>query len=120
MHSPMRASFRDHLVGVVAALILLGVRSSAARADLATLDADLDNTLYEDVLGLVSNGAGDHIFAGQTDDNLLRRALVRFPIASAIPSGATINAVSLTMFVSRTRSNLVPVSLYRVTQSWGE
>ncbi|MCA9139279.1 MAG: hypothetical protein KDB00_21040, partial [Planctomycetales bacterium] len=56
-----------------------------------------DNTLYEDDFGTLSNGAGDHLFAGRVAGQggaALRRGVVKFDVSS-IPSGATINSVRL-------------------------
>ena len=52
--------------------------------------ASQDNSLYEDSQGVLSNGAGDYLFAGRTKQSAgrsLRRALVQFDIAGAVPPG---------------------------------
>ena len=81
-----------------------------------------DNTLFEDTAGAISNGVGDHFFAGTVGaagGNELRRGLVRFDLSS-IPSNATINSVSVQLTVSRTVSGDVPVNLHTVLADWGE
>ena len=82
-----------------------------------------DNTLYESGTGALSNGAGDFLFAGQTQNfNLTRRAVLSFDlVAAGIPAGATVTSVTLEMDVSRSQqANTENVSLHRLTQDWGE
>ena len=85
------------------------------------LESDRDNTLYEDAGGQQSNGAGEFIFAGITNQPGLRRALMHFDVAGAtIPAGSTIDSVTLTLNLSRTNTGATPVALHRVTADWGE
>ncbi len=84
------------------------------------LSAAKDNTLYESSIGASSNGAGQGIFAGRTNNNRLRRALVQFDIASAIPAGSTIESVEMTLSVTRTVTQVQPFTVHRVTSDWGE
>lgn len=97
--------------------------ASPALADLAIVPCDRDNTLYENSSGLISNGAGPTMFAGRTAQisNSIRRALVHFNVAAAIPVGATINGVSLTMNMSQAALPTdETVALRRVLADWGE
>jgi len=87
------------------------------------LSASKDNTLYESTSQL-SNGAGDHFFAGRTWIELSarkRRGLIAFNL-TAIPQEAKITGVSLTLHMSRTKPGNGPrtVTLHRVLQDWGE
>src|SRR5205823_2050542 len=50
----------------------------------------------------------------------VRRALIRFDIAGAIPAGSTITDVKLTLNLSQTVSFDTPVGLYRALRDWGE
>jgi hypothetical protein len=85
-----------------------------------TIDAIADNTLFEES-GAESNGAGAHFFVGKTAGSaLLRRGLVKFDVAAAVPSGATINSVTLRLNMSRTIVGSRDISLHRLTQDWGE
>lgn len=84
------------------------------------LVAARDNTLFQSSVGGTSNGAGEGLFAGKTNNNVLRRALVQFDIASAVPDGATIESVELTLSVTRTVTQIQPFSVHRVTADWGE
>jgi len=78
-----------------------------------------DNSIFQES-GEKSNGIGSYLFAGKTNNNNIRRALITFDIASLIPSGATITAVTLKMNMSQTATGNQTVSLHRVLSDWGE
>lgn len=78
-----------------------------------------NNTLYEDVTGSTSNGAGQYLFTGKTVVNQIRRGLVYFDLVEFIPPCAIVTDVTLTMRMSRTITASVPVQLRRVLKSWG-
>lgn len=99
----------------VAALAALAPLSSA---DVVTLDAVKDNTMYSE--GNESNGAGDYMFAGTNGLSQKRRALIQFDPAASIPAGATIVAVELKLHMSKTVAGPVDISLYRALEAWGE
>jgi hypothetical protein len=87
-----------------------------------TLVAGKDNTLFQSGSGHLSSGAGNSLFAGRTRQNeimALRRALVWFDVAAALPAGATIDSASLTLFQTRGGSRDT-VKLHAVLASWGE
>lgn len=86
----------------------------------AVLTPNQDNTLFEDDGGALSNGAGQFLFAGTTNQGDRRRALLAFEIAGAVPAGATVEEVTLTLTMSRTISDAQAVSLHRATAPWGE
>ncbi|MDA0797899.1 MAG: DNRLRE domain-containing protein [Chloroflexi bacterium] len=75
-----------------------------------------DTTIYDDPT--LANGAGEWLFVGATRRGALRRALVAFDVASAIPAGATVNGVTLTLTVSQTTAGDEPVALHRVLTHW--
>jgi len=109
----------------VAAVPVCGLLAlaSAARAEVVTLAASKDNTLYESSTGSLSNGAGEHFFVGRTDiisAGAIRRGLIAFDVAGSIPAGAIITRVDLTLNMSRAISALQPVSLHRLLADWGE
>lgn len=82
-----------------------------------------DNTLYENLEGSLSNGAGNHFFAGKSGNTTgasIRRGLLAFDIAGNIPAGSTINSVTLNLNMSRTVSGNVDVTLHKVLADWGE
>jgi hypothetical protein len=54
-----------------------------------------DNTLYESPTGAFSNGLGESLFVGVTAQGSLRRALLRFDLAAALPANARVLAAEL-------------------------
>lgn len=92
------------------------------RPDTVKIVAELDNTLYEDSSGALSNGLGDHLFVGRTSQlsNSLRRGLLRFDIGSEVRPGATILEASVSMYQSKSASEMETVNLHRTTAFWGE
>ena len=96
---------------------------AAARGETATLGAARDTTLFESGEAL-SNGAGSYLFAGSTGQagGPATRGLLFFDVAGAVPSGATITSVRLTLHMSRTSpaAGQVQIALRRVTRAWGE
>ena len=109
---------RTALWGLLAAVSM----GRAALADATVVPAAQDATLIEDPQGSLATGSGPAIFAGRIASTLqaLRRGLVRFDVASAVPAGSTIDAVRLRLNLSMAASGPVTVRLHRVTQSWGE
>src|SRR5262245_33073658 len=103
-----------------------------ALADTATLQPIKDNTLYEpiqqDGFGDYSDGAGPTMFAGKVDNALnqagqvaVRRAVLEFNVGAAIPAGATINSVELTLYCDKVKvTTAFGVSLHRLLAEWGE
>ncbi len=96
--------------------------ANAARADVTTLVATRDNTLIESLSGGRSNGAGPAIFAGRTSQsgNSIRRALLAFDLAGAIPAGAIIESVTLELELTVSNDEPAILSLHRVLRAWGE
>ena len=84
----------------IASILLFGMVVSGAAADVVELEPDRDNTLYNE--GDLSNALGIHVFAGRTAGGArVRRTLMRFDVAGAVPPGSTIDQVTLTMIVNR-------------------
>lgn len=103
-------------VFVFAGLLLAG---TVASADTVVLTPIKDNSLFEE--GDLSNGAGDHLFAGVTlDPANIRRALLAFPVADSIPAGSTIKTVTLTLHMSWTATGPQDVTIHRLLADWGE
>jgi spore coat protein A len=113
------------VIGVAA---LVAICASPALADTVTIGASQDNSMYSeagDTSNDLSNGAGDYLFTGATKnsspgDLVLRRALIAFDVAGAVPAGSTINSVTLTLYMSRSRSQNETVDLHQVLAAWGE
>jgi hypothetical protein len=102
------------------AVVVVAIGCAGARAGVVTVGAAADNTLYEDSAGSLSNGAGQYIFAGRTSLNAVRRAVIRFDVAAAIPPGSVVQGVTLRLNMSRGISSLSAVSLHRALRAWGE
>lgn len=100
------------------AALLLAACAAAAHADVAVLSASRDGTLYED--GEYSNGAGVHMFAGETNFAGARRALIAFDVAGAIPAGSVIESVELRLHMSRSISGAAQFGLHTLLADWGE
>lgn len=95
---------------------LLAVPASAQ----ITLDAAKDNTLYEDATGSLSNGVGPSLFTGNTVSNGVRRGLIAFDIAGAIPAGAIVTDVQLSLTMNMSIAGPQDVSIHRLSADWGE
>jgi hypothetical protein len=104
---------------MVVLTVLATATAVVAPADVLVVGSDRDNTLYEDVRGDLSNGAGLHFFAGLNGGGDIRRGLVRFDL-TAIPPGAAIESVILTLDMTRTLSGPRSVALHRAAAAWGE
>ena len=98
------------------AVLLALVSISPALAGVVELGASKDNTLYQDLVGDLSNGAGIHLFTGTTLVGELRRGVIAFDVAAAVPRGVTIDSVTLTLHMSKTNPFAGPqeVFLHRI------
>lgn len=109
----------SHLLAASAALLVAAI-ASADSVVLTTVD---DNTLIEDPQGAYSHGASYNFYVGRVGSNgngTKRRGAIRFDF-SAIPSGSTIQSVSLQLYCSNSGSSTsFPIVLKRFTASWGE
>ena len=99
-------------------VLAAGLLCVSAHAVTVTLGTSHDVTIY-DSGGDLSNGAGPHCFVGKNGTGAIRRALLRFNVAS-IPPGSTITAVTLTLNMSMSITDATNVTAHRVTASWGE
>ncbi|MFT5048919.1 MAG: hypothetical protein ACI8QZ_000306 [Chlamydiales bacterium] len=105
-----------------AILCALGVAAlaSSAGADVITIEPSKDSTLYESSGGSLANGSGSGIFSGFTFTSEIRRSLLQFDVATAVPAGATINSATLTLTITMNITGAADMSLYAATQAWGE
>lgn len=109
---------RATVVSFLFALVMATPEVLSAQS--VTLTPDRDNTLYEDTAGALSNGSGDYLFTGRTQQGRIRRALLRFDVAGHVPAGARVDSVVLRLNVSREMIGAHPASLHRVLRAWGE
>jgi hypothetical protein len=78
-----------------------------------------DNTLYESEIGAISNGAGQYLFAGLTQNGDSRRAVLAFDL-SGLPPGATVLTATLAVTMSKTIAGPADVALHALSADWGE
>ncbi len=103
-----------------ASLAMLVVAAALAGAPTAeiVLEPIQDGTLYEDPNGALANGAGPRIFAGRNSQGAIRRALVQFDVASAVPTGAVVERAELVLTIEM--GSATEMTIHRVLAAWGE
>ena len=91
----------------------------AAQVSTATLNPSKDNTMFSE---LTSNSdAGGKLTSGRTNVGNLRRALFGFNVAGQLPAGAIVTSAQLTLNLNQTTATTdAGMSLYRLSQDWGE
>lgn len=106
---------------VVLAFLALAALVAPAQADSVALAPVRDNTLFEDAQGSLSSGAGPGLFCGRISLGSVRRALLAFDPAGAVPAGAALDSVRLELHVQES-SDGTPrlLGLHRVLSDWGE
>ncbi len=110
------------VVLVVCGVLIIGISALEAQNSV-TIEASKDATIFNNT---GANGSGVNFFvgrAGTTSGGNVRRGLIAFDIEnSGVPSGATIESVTLTLNMSRTAIAVgdVNIVLHRVLADWGE
>lgn len=104
------------LLALSAFCLLLNVNAQVT----VNITPDRDNSIYSE-----SNNSGGNgpLFSGETCSGNSRRALLHFDIASNLPAGATITAVTLTLNVNQISSSGASANDYSIsplTTNWGE
>jgi spore coat protein A len=88
------------------------------------IPASKDNVLYDEASGLLSNGAGDSLFAGLTGEPRVVRSVIEFDVSGSLPAGSTITNATLTLYMAQASvaNPFTPntVGLHRVLAEWGE
>ena len=110
------------LLLLIVSLLTLGTSGLAAAI---TIGASKDNTLFQDPAGALSNGAGEFFFVGRIGPNggsLLRRGVIAFDIASALPAESIIESVTLDLHLSNANLGVpqAAISLHTLLSDWGE
>jgi hypothetical protein len=105
----------------IALVLLAAFCSESVHADVLTLAADKDTSIFQ---GSVNNslGGGPAIFVGTNSLSTAQRAFISFDLSS-IPAGATISAVSLTLTLGQVPGGspgTATIGLFAATRSWGE
>lgn len=102
----------------IAAMILTLFAGTVANADSVVLNANHDNNIASELPGNSSGGA-DAITVGRNNQGNLRRGMLSFDLVGALPGGATVTSVTLTMNLIQGQGNRV-ISLRPALTSWGE
>lgn len=104
-------------------LLFPAILAAATHADITTLVATRDTTLFNDTNGAVANGSGPVMIVGRAGGSAstpVRRGLVRFDVAGALPAGSTVNSVQLVLNNTSGNTGARTVELHRVLADWGE
>jgi hypothetical protein len=106
-------------------LSLFSMAMASAHADVLTIGASHDTTIFQNNVNN-SSGGGPGLFAGTNGTSSPRRALISFDL-SGIPAGATIDSVQLTLTVGQIAGsggsggmNTETIGLFAITSPWGE
>jgi hypothetical protein len=100
-------------------ILALAPPAAPLLADVVTVRPVADTTLFEEN-GDASDAKGPGLYTGRNTLTAIRRALVRFDVAAAVPAGSTINGARLDLVVTQAKGNPVDVNLFRATAAWGE
>jgi len=102
--------------------LLLGPAGTPSREEVVRLEPAQDATLIEDADGALALGSAPSLFAGRNaaSGDSIRRALVAFDVAGALPEGSRVLQVRLVL--THVGNNPAPaaVRLHRVLAAWGE
>ena len=124
MTEPGRSAGRPAMAGVGVLICALAIAAGGtdAFAELAFVRPCRDATLIEDPAGALANGAGPAIFSGRINSvsRSIRRALLAFDVAAAVPPGSTVTGARLWLNLSATSGGPATVGLHRLLQDWGE
>lgn len=105
---------------LISSCVVLSVCAASVQAEIVTIGAGKDNTLFQDEAGSLSNGIGPAIFAGVTSGSGVRRGLLSFKVQDVLPPGAVVTRAEMTLYSDRARGSNVQMGLHRVLASWGE
>ena len=76
--------------------------AGGASAETVIVPCAADNTLIESATGALSNGSGPAVFVGRNSQahGSRRRALLRFDVAGAVPSGVIVTRAELILMLT--------------------
>lgn len=110
----------DVLRLVICTVSFVIVTSTSVFADDVSVEASHDATIFSHS-NTASSGIDDDLFVGlNNNENRIRRALVRFDLAGLLPMWATVDSVSLTMWVNRTQVGNRTIGIHRLISDWNE
>jgi hypothetical protein len=101
---------------------LLIAHPVSAVTETVYIEASRDNTLIEHPDGVFSNGSGPFFFVGRTNQemNSIRRGLLHFDVADALPEDAVVTYVSLSLYLTQDQGTTDKLKLHRLKADWGE
>lgn len=104
------------------ALLLLLLAPASAMAESVLIEAGRDTTLIEEPTGALANGSGPVFFVGRTNQarDGVRRGLVYFDVAAALPRSARLESVRLHLYMSPSNADPRRIALHRLLADWGE
>ena len=103
--------------------LLLLLAPALATANTVLIEAGRDATLIEEPNGALANGSGPLFFVGRTNraQNSVRRGLVYFDVAAALPQDARVESARLTLYMSPSPNSASGrIGLHRLLADWGE
>ncbi len=105
------------------ASLLLPLLGAPLAADVITIEAVRDATIFNDGIGDRSDGKSPNFYAGRAGSNTtwpVRRALIAYDVSAAVPAGSTIQSVQVRLYMSKTMVGNKQFDLYRLTTGWNE
>ena len=119
--SRLQRSRRARVRALVCGMAIAAL-ASPARGDTAVVVAGRDATLIEADDGGLANGAGPVLFSGRTSQGAssVRRALLFFDVAAALPRGAWVTSAELALVLTPSNPSPADVALHRVLRAWSE
>lgn len=82
------------------------------------LAASIDNTIFKG--SNLSNGLGEYIFTGTTNQGVIKRALLQFDLTDALPEGVLADSAKIFLHPTKVKPGSTQVQLHMVTTEWGE
>lgn len=95
----------------------------ASDSTIVSITVSKDNTLIQEPEGALSLGAAAHFYSGRVGPfggGTIRRGVIAFDVASAVPAGAVITEVNLSLYMSQTVTAEQTIVLKRLLADWGE
>lgn len=111
------------LLRSISLAVIVALCARSAQADVATLTPTKDATIFNDGAGNRADGQQSTLYSGRAGTNTtwpVRRALLAFDVAGALPAGATITSVQLKLYMSKTVTGAQTYNVHRLTSGWNE
>lgn len=83
-----------------------------------TITPTSDNTIFLE--SDLSNGLGEFFFAGTSNEEVVKRALVKFTLSQDIPDGVTIDSAKVILYPVKVKPGTTSLDVHLLTTQWGE